>query len=695
MKSTFCKTAIVLAAILVCAAVCLVAMWAMLPHDTALAYDSYYLEDSARWDEGTFTELNYGIYWYDNESEIPKKYTNPNANFDPSKPTFLFTHGMKQGEGYHSRDLLSLCGYTDAQFEAAGYLTYEEETGYNVQFYQRLLQEGYNVGQFYWSQIAEESIDGDVKIWCSQTDMGERYTVSNANGDPRIQYADAPTTSVAVLYGESIKEALGADYNQILRIAGHSMGGQLSLATAQYLVLQQQSGALGNAHLVPERVSLLDPYLSMTPFDDEGLVVDSTGYAIPEGSYTIDLVAKAMDDITAYGVAVDVYCGIEFVYRLYGMTAKGVNATEADRLWCEDITERLTRNAAWTYLADLGAKFAVNSHTMIIDYYYTGMYETPAQDNWGRTLPSVFCSTQQVLDCRGMGFLQSVADSTKNPFYQRYSTFVRCDAYYNPTRATVTGTAPAGATATAYRGDTTYDVTMQGDQFTFDVQQAGVYTVRFTAADGTHTYAAFAVDAPDSVRALTLIEGAAQGAAKAVLVDAEGQEVQAADVVDDAFSVGVQAAGTYGVRLCNAQDEVLATNWYVVAEDKSVSRVALIEGTNANGQVSKISLVDATGKEVQTAEAREGTYRFYVADAGTYTVQFSDAEGKNVESREYAVGADLGVTIVNTGALKAGQIFLIVLLSVVGAALIVVAVVFTLKGRKKKNKKKDKPDYSR
>ena len=686
-----------LSATLVCVAVCLAAMWAILPHNVAHAYDSFYLVDGDRWDEDTFTELNYGIYWYDNDSEIPKKYTNPNANFDPSKPTLLFTHGMKQNEGYNRRDLLSLCGGTDPQFTGAGYKTYEEETGYNVQFYQELLALGFNVGQFYWSQLAEEDISGDVKIWCSQTDLGENYVVCNGNGERRPQKVGAPDTSVAVLYGESIIAALGADYNKPLRIVGHSMGGQLSLAVTQYLVHQYQDGKLTNAKLIPERVSLVDPYLSMTPFVDEGLIVDSTGYEIPVNSYTVDLVAQAMDDITAYGVAVDAYCGIEFIYRLYQMTAMGQGSTYADRVWSEQITRRLTQNAVWTYLSAMGSKYTVMSHTMIIDYYFTGMYEAPVQDNWGLTLPSVNSSTDEILSYRGMGFVQSVPDSTKNPFYQRYSTFERCDPYYNIISATLQGDLPVGTTSIALyppQGDHKVALAENG-KYNFAVQAKGIYTLGFTSQAGT-TYAAFAVDGPDQIRALPTLDGPTQGAAKIVLVDDKGTVLQQVQPANDHYVVTPGKAGTFGVRLLDSEDKILQTNWFNIAEDNTVVRLAAIEGTCANSKVTKISLADASGKTVQnTTLAEDGTYRFFVEEVGNYVVQMADDADNNIESRQYTVNEDKTVSNASNGALKAGQIFLIVILSVVGAVLIALALVFTLKGRKKKKKKAAKPDYSR
>lgn len=484
------------AAVAVVAILCLTLLSVVLPKQTAMAYDSTYLEEGDLWDEDTFTDLNVGIYWYSTDTKIPKKQGNPNANFDPNKPTFIFTHGMKPGEGYRARDLISLCGSTDGYFADEGFVSYEEEVpDYDPQFYLTLLNLGYNVGQFYWSQLAEEDITGDVKIWCSGTTYKERYKVSYLNGTQSdyIIY-QMPTTSVSVLYGEAIKEALGPDYNQTLRIAGHSMGGQLSLATCQYLVHQYNTQAITNKNLVPERVSLIDPYLSMTKFDDAffgsatTLTQDSTGYNIPKNSYVVELVAQAMDDITEFGVAVDAYSGNETIYRLYNK-ATSVSGDQTME-WANAITDRITRNATWTFMTQTSRVYTAElmAHTLMIDYFFTTMYEEPAYDNWGLQLPSLTMSTADVLKYRGIHFEQSVKSEDVNPFFQHNNNYIRCDAYHNPITVPIGGTANKRAvTADLYKKDSDVLVAsaeVQNGEYNFAVTEAGDYTVKMLDGKG-------------------------------------------------------------------------------------------------------------------------------------------------------------------------------------------------------------------
>ena len=462
MNITRAKNIWIVAAI--CTVLCLAAIAVFLPVNTALAYDSYY-QDEGGFDDSVFTALDYGLYWYDLSSPIPKKAGTAGANFDAQKPTVIFTHGMKINEGYNRRDLVSLWGATNGEFAAKGY----DEYMYEEQYYQVLLQAGYNVGHFYWNQLAEISIDQDVRIWTSDIEGDLSYSVVNARGEKVMgdsQYN--PTDSVAVLFGNALVEGLGASYDKPWRLVGHSMGGQLVLATAQNLVHQQKTGKIG-ANLVPERVSLIDPYLCNTA-TTEGMRLDHMdGAPIAEGTWTAELAASALEEIADYGVAVDAYGGTQFVYRNYvamveiqmAPLAADLRQLKLEAAEYEDVdgyatlpeyvalsqeiaalqadydalkarhtalTERLGKTACWTHLDALADKYGATSHCMIIDYYFTTMYEPEQTDNFGTALPSCTSTTEYIRSLRGFNFSQKLrADSTANPFYRSTTDFVRCD----------------------------------------------------------------------------------------------------------------------------------------------------------------------------------------------------------------------------------------------------------------------------
>ena len=68
-----------------------------IPADNAQAREIY----NAEWD--VFDELDYGLYFYNEDSDLPVKASDPNCNYDPTKPTIIYSHGWTWNEGFEKR----------------------------------------------------------------------------------------------------------------------------------------------------------------------------------------------------------------------------------------------------------------------------------------------------------------------------------------------------------------------------------------------------------------------------------------------------------------------------------------------------------------------------------------------------------------------------------------------------------------
>lgn len=486
--------------------VCAVCVAAMVPQRYAAAYDAYY-QGADSFDDSVFTGLDYGLYWYGEGSRVPVRAGAEGANFDPDKPTIIFTHGMKITEGYNRRDLVSLWYDTNNQFRTKGYDSYM----YYDQYYQVLLDMGYNVGHFYWNQLAEISIDEDYRIWSSDiydadgNDVGLNYFVAGSRGE-RTQGDPSrnPTDSVSILYGEALKAGLGADYDKPWRLVGHSMGGQLTLAVTQNLIYQNKEGLIGD-NLLPERITLVDPYICNTRMK-EGMRIDHLGgKEVAEGTWTGELCADALEDIAERGIAVDAYGGMQAVYRNYYTMTELVDflmAEEDDPDYlaaqerCRRLSERISQNACWTHLDALQKKYGAVCHCMIIDYFFTTMYEPEQTDNFGTVLPSLTDSADYIRSLRGFSFVQKAkAGGTENPFYRHTTDFVRADPFLEPIEAeqskVVYGVAPGYDSVVLQDAET--DEVLQtaslndGGEYHFYGLSAGNYVLRFSAYDAKAT----------------------------------------------------------------------------------------------------------------------------------------------------------------------------------------------------------------
>ncbi len=188
--------------------------------------------------------LSYGLYWFglDNASQ---KFVPGEANpyFDPARPTLIFAHGWQ-------RDL-SAANPPD--------FTYAEGGGVNTA--NAWIDDGWNIGVFYWNQFADEAVvaDAETKIWVNDGLQRMRWRKGGAG------YEEAPpgTPSAAELFYRDYVAAM-TEQNYTgghIRIAGHSLGSQMAV---YFTKLVSDGIAAGDVsrHLLPTRVALLDPYWS-------------------------------------------------------------------------------------------------------------------------------------------------------------------------------------------------------------------------------------------------------------------------------------------------------------------------------------------------------------------------------------------------------------------------------------------------
>lgn len=388
--------------------------------ETTVAYA--YNESTEGWEEGVFNHLDYGIYWYQKGSEIPVKWDSADVDFDPSRPTVIFTHGMKQNEGYYCRDIVSTYEDTRSYMSSAG-VTYDTE------YYNYYLDNGYNIGHFYWNQLSEEGINGDMKIWSSDTELGMRYFVSDEDGN-RVQGDESlnPTKSVSVLYAENIISALGENFSGSLQLIGHSMGGDLSLAVAENLAMMNDDGKIGE-NLVPDRITLLDPYLSVTAVEGH---IDHRGGVDAEGKTIAELCSEAVVMLAGRGIGIDGYGAGAFIYTQYS-SLMGQAAYRDNEEIIDLLTERFSDNCVWIHLNGLDKVYGMTkTHCVVPDYYFLSLYQDKSTDNFGDDVPSARSTAEEIFALRGRAYSQTLSNKEEAQSYlSSDSVFTRVDRNQN------------------------------------------------------------------------------------------------------------------------------------------------------------------------------------------------------------------------------------------------------------------------
>lgn len=226
----------------------------------------------AEWDADTKTlqtyyyEVNdFGIYFYGTQqnsitTDIAgcQKYIpgEPNAFFDPSKPTLIYVHGWQKGS-------VSSRG-------REGFLFTQDNQWQNVQNYWR--NAGWNVAIFHWVQMADDDygampVDTEKKIYdANSSGVGMRWKKSDGNFSSRGN----STLNVTQLFRQEYQKIIGASAANI-RVMGNSLGGNLTMSMLREVAI--------NGSRLPERVTLMDPYWDSYLGDPEDYVTLPAGMA--------------------------------------------------------------------------------------------------------------------------------------------------------------------------------------------------------------------------------------------------------------------------------------------------------------------------------------------------------------------------------------------------------------------------------
>lgn len=193
--------------------------------------------------------LDVGIYWFgkDNISQKFVAGTN-NPYYDPTKPTIIYIHGW-QPNAYKSLFRESFNPYLN-----------DSSCGSDVDLADYWIDKGWNIGIFYWNQLADETnvYDAESKIWSTAGAQGMRWR----KADGSYVTTSTPSKSVGNLFADAYASAMANFQGSEIRIAGHSLGSQVAVDGTKLISDMVATGKLSN-NLLPDRVALLDPFWSI------------------------------------------------------------------------------------------------------------------------------------------------------------------------------------------------------------------------------------------------------------------------------------------------------------------------------------------------------------------------------------------------------------------------------------------------
>ena len=199
-------------------------------------------------DASVFENLDYGIYWFgDNYENQKAKAGKSNPYFDPNKPTLIFVHGwQKDTTKRYYREAFNFVA------DGAPSIYYAEDW----------IRDGWNVGVFYWNQMADEFDvkNAEAKIWSASGPKRMRWRT------PDDKYHDGPSKPASLLFYEAYRDAMQTYQGNEIRIVGHSLGNQMAIVMTKFISMAIDNNEIPG-HLLPTRVALLDAFYSNYPKD--------------------------------------------------------------------------------------------------------------------------------------------------------------------------------------------------------------------------------------------------------------------------------------------------------------------------------------------------------------------------------------------------------------------------------------------
>ena len=241
--------------------------------------------------------LDVGLYWYSRAGECIRHVPGEaNPFFDPGARTVIYVHGWQK--------TTTIRGFRETFHWKANAPAH----GLDVDVAAAWLDDGWNVGIFYWNQYADEPAlrHAEAKIWTASSKVGMRWRrlVVEMDGPVPMRktvHASSPpsTPSVAHLLCQAYIALYAAADDATpptpsdIRLVGHSLGAQVVVAAAHELHHQAAAGALPNWLPLPTRVTLLDPVF--TPGKKSYLGRRSIGTTL----------RRLVDALARYGLAVE------------------------------------------------------------------------------------------------------------------------------------------------------------------------------------------------------------------------------------------------------------------------------------------------------------------------------------------------------------------------------------------------------
>jgi len=210
-------------------------------------------ETISRYPGGWPKVLDANLYWFGPDNKASKATGEPSEYYDPTKNTIILM------DGWDGWDKVSTCHRLSTSCPES------VQCPDNMIYSRGWLEQGYNVGIFYWDQFADTTctIDAEALIWDKDSDwrkgpwhegnkmMWKSYDIDEQERTDHVY--SGPESSVGRICSNILRQAMPTFSGKILQVVGLSLGAQLASSCA--LELHQTP----NHPVLPTRLTFLEP----------------------------------------------------------------------------------------------------------------------------------------------------------------------------------------------------------------------------------------------------------------------------------------------------------------------------------------------------------------------------------------------------------------------------------------------------
>ncbi len=298
----------------------------------------------------------YGLYWYGEDAydSMKSQQNMPTEYYDPQKPTLIYSHGLKSTT--EEKEVFTTLEKTISKTKGAS-----GEYDYVVE----LKELGYNVAFFDWYDYAHDLDALQNEIWVvkdadSIGNKDSNYYQAVSALDGRSFAGEIVRAICAVMQKAEDKEVI---------LVGHSFGGQMVTAVAYTLYKLADTGYITNKNVLPDRISLADPYIPGSEVSGE---MDLIGEVL-DPQPTAQKTADAFEYLNTKGAVIDLNGAMKgWTYDGYTMLTK-----IEDEALRESVDAKIKANTVYIVQKALTSAYGSigDVHVVSRDYVLTSFIE--------------------------------------------------------------------------------------------------------------------------------------------------------------------------------------------------------------------------------------------------------------------------------------------------------------------------------